>query len=115
MFKFLLITPTFSGRGNVKNEGVNRRKPPLRWMVLKARTYRLSTSLRQLEEEFLKDDKIEVIESLMWPWWVLEVLPGLLKRMTFTRRKRRFTYKFVPFLFLNAQLTGIQASSGITS
>jgi len=60
--QLVMITPTSSRGGNVKNEGVNRRKPPLTWMVLEARTYGLRT--RQLEEEFLKDDKIEVIESL---------------------------------------------------
>jgi hypothetical protein len=84
---------------------MDRRKPPLRWMALEARKFGLRTA--QLEAEFIKDDKIEIIESLTGVWWILEIFP--LKRLTLTRRvdgKCRSTYKFVIGFFCgNAKRT----------
>lgn len=83
---------THRGGGNAENVSMDRRKPPLRWMVFEAVAVGLRTA--QLKDVFLSEKKIAVIESLTWPWQILELLP--FKRLTFTRRedgKHESTYK----------------------
>jgi hypothetical protein len=71
---------------------MDRRKPPLRWIVFEARAAGLRVD--RLDRAFLSEQKIEIRESLRWYWWILEVLP--FKRLTFTRRgdgMHQITYK----------------------
>lgn len=71
----------FSGGGNVQNVGLDRSRPPLRWMVLQATSLGLrikSTFPRELSS----NEQIEVKESLTWAWRPLELMP--FKRLTFS-------------------------------
>ncbi|KJA17515.1 hypothetical protein HYPSUDRAFT_124978, partial [Hypholoma sublateritium FD-334 SS-4] len=72
------------GGGNVENIGMDRSRPPLRWMVLEARAVGLRTA--QFERELSKKEQIEIKESLTPVWWLLELFP--LKRLTYTRRQQ---------------------------
>ena len=75
----------------MQNPGMDRGRPPLRWMVLQARALGLRTKL--FERELSRHEQINVIESLTFVWWPLEVLP--LHRLTFTRRNggKKTTHK----------------------
>ncbi|KAF9028035.1 WD40 repeat-like protein [Hymenopellis radicata] len=68
------------GGGNVENPDMSRKMPPLRWMVSEAKQAGLR--MDELRSEFLSLRKLDIIESLTWPWWSLEVLP--LKRLAYT-------------------------------
>ncbi|KJA17498.1 hypothetical protein HYPSUDRAFT_192134 [Hypholoma sublateritium FD-334 SS-4] len=71
------------GGGNVENIGMDRSRPPLRWMVLEAGAVGLRTA--RFDRELSSKEQIEIKESLTPIWWFLELLP--LKRLTYTRRK----------------------------
>ena len=73
--------PAFSGGGNANNAGMNRSRPPLRWMVFEAGALGLRTAL--FERELSPDEQIEIKESLTRVWWPLELF--FFKRLTFTR------------------------------
>ena len=72
----------FRGGGNVQNTGMDRSRPPLRWMVFEAGAVGLRTAL--FERELSSKEQIEIKESLTGFWWLLEIIP--FKRLTFTRR-----------------------------
>ncbi|EDR04404.1 uncharacterized protein LACBIDRAFT_304666 [Laccaria bicolor S238N-H82] len=55
------------GGGNVENRGMDRSRPPLRWMVLEARALGLRT--KPFERELSRHEQINVMESLMGVWW----------------------------------------------
>ena len=77
------INYIFRGGGNVENRGMDRSRPPLRWMVLEARALGLRTA--PFERELTRTEQIDIKESLTQIWWPLEILP--LKRLTYTRRE----------------------------
>lgn len=82
----------FSGGGNAQNEGMDRSRPPLRWMVFEAQAVGLS--MAPFNRDLSREELIEVQESLSWAWWPLELLP--IKRLSFSRKesgKHRFSYK----------------------
>ena len=66
----------------MQNPGMNRSRPPLRWMVLQARVLGLRT--KPFERDLSRQEQINVIKSLTCVWWPLEVLPWY--RLTYTRR-----------------------------
>jgi len=74
--------PAFSGGGNVNNAGMDRSRPPLRWMVFEAGGLGLRTA--RFDRELPPNEQIEIQESLTWAWWPLELF--FFKRLTFTRR-----------------------------
>ncbi|RXW15241.1 hypothetical protein EST38_g10613 [Candolleomyces aberdarensis] len=69
------------GGGNVQNLGMDRSRPPLRWMVLEAVALGLRTA--EFERELTSDQQIEFQESLTGIWHLLEYWP--LRRLTFHR------------------------------
>lgn len=73
------------------NAGMDRSRPPLRWMVFEAGALGLRTA--RFDRELSTEEQFDIQESLKWYWWPLEVLP--FKRLTFTREdaKRKTTYK----------------------
>ena len=75
---------SFSGGGNALNPGMDRSRPPLRWMVFEAGAVGLRTARFTRELSFKEYWEIDIQESLTIPWWPLEILP--FKRLTFTRR-----------------------------
>ncbi|TFK27903.1 WD40 repeat-like protein [Coprinopsis marcescibilis] len=70
------------GGGNRQNEGMDRSRPPLRWMVSEARAAGLRT--REFDRELLAKEHIEIQESLTGVWHLFELLPFL--RLTYTVR-----------------------------
>ncbi|KIM34905.1 hypothetical protein M413DRAFT_32925 [Hebeloma cylindrosporum] len=70
------------GGGNVVNVGMDRSRPPLRWMVFEAGTLGLRTA--PFERELAPNEQIQIKESLTTLWWPLETL--FFKRLTYTRR-----------------------------
>ena len=82
------INQIFSGGGNVENIGMDRSRPPLRWMVLEAQALGLRTV--PFEYELSHAEQIEIKESLTPIWWLFEILP--LKRLTYTRRQGGFRF-----------------------
>ena len=66
----------------MQNLGMDRTRPPLRWMVLQARALGLRT--KPFERELSSDEMITVIESLTLGWWPLEFYPWY--RLTYTRQ-----------------------------
>jgi hypothetical protein len=72
----------FRGGGNVENAGVNRSRPPLRWMVFEAGGVGLRTA--RFDRELSSEQQIEIKESLSGIWWFLEMLP--FSRLTFTNQ-----------------------------
>ena len=75
--------PAFSGGGSVNDAGMDRSRPPLKWMVFEAGRLGLRTA--RFDRELLPNEQIEIQESLTWPWWPLELV--FFKRLTFTRRE----------------------------
>ncbi|KAJ2936532.1 hypothetical protein H1R20_g558, partial [Candolleomyces eurysporus] len=69
------------GGGNVQNLGMDRSRPPLRWMVLEAVALGLRTA--EFERELTSDQQIEFQESLTGIWHLLEYWPH--RRLTFHR------------------------------
>ena len=75
---------TCSGGGNVLNPDMDRSRPPLRWMVFEAGAAGLRTA--RFERELrLADGHINVVESMTWQWFLLELCP--FKRLTYTRNE----------------------------
>ena len=66
----------------MQNRGMDRTRPPLRWMVLQARALGLRT--KPFERELSRDEQIDVKESLTWVWKPFELYPWY--RLTYTRR-----------------------------
>ena len=78
------------GGGNVYNTGLDRGRPPLRWMVMEAGSVGLRTA--PIEHELSLEEQIEIKESLTWIWWPFEFMP--FPRLTFTRTNgRKITYR----------------------
>lgn len=71
------------GGGNVENAGMDRSRPPLRWMVLEAGVLGLRTA--PFGRELLANEQIEIKESLTPLWWPLEL--WFFRRLTYTRKK----------------------------
>lgn len=69
----------FSGGGNINNPGLDRTRPPLRWMVFEAGAVGLRTA--RFDRELSSHEQISVIESLKSFWLLLEIFP--LPRLTF--------------------------------
>ena len=65
------------------NPGMNRSSPPLRWMIFEAGAAGLRTA--RFEHELLAYEQINVVESLTWQWFLLELCP--FKRLTYTRNE----------------------------
>ncbi|KJA23446.1 hypothetical protein HYPSUDRAFT_137751 [Hypholoma sublateritium FD-334 SS-4] len=82
------------GGGNVKNAGMDRSQPPLRWMVFEAAAHGLRTS--EFARKRLKNERIEIKESLTGIWWLLEILP--FKHLTYTREEHGATVTRKPHL-----------------
>jgi len=76
--------PGFSGGGNVMNAGMDRSRPPLRWMVFEAGALGLRTA--PFERDLSPDEQIEIKESLTLLWWPLELI--FFNRLTYTRREK---------------------------
>jgi len=74
----------FRGGGNVENAGMDRNRPPLRWMVFEAGALGLRTA--PFERELSPDQQIEIKESLTCIWWLCELLP--IKRLTYNRQEK---------------------------
>ncbi|KDR70478.1 hypothetical protein GALMADRAFT_76068 [Galerina marginata CBS 339.88] len=72
------------GGGNAENSGMNRSRPPLRWMVFEAGALGLRTA--PFERTLLPEEQIDIRESLTWVWWPLELL--FFNRLTYTRREQ---------------------------
>ena len=78
--------PAFSGGGSVNDAGMDRSRPPLRWMVFEAGRLGLRTArFDRLPPNEQINEQIVIQESLTWPWWPLELV--FFKRLTFTRRE----------------------------
>ncbi|KAJ2935860.1 hypothetical protein H1R20_g1235, partial [Candolleomyces eurysporus] len=80
------------GGGNASNAGMNRSRPPMRWMALQAAE--LGLRIGKFERELLSTEQIESQESLTWIWKLFEILP--FRRLTFSRRPQKvnsITYK----------------------
>ncbi|KAF9559144.1 WD40 repeat-like protein [Agrocybe pediades] len=73
------------GGGNVQNMGMDRSRPPLRWMVHEAGA--LGLRMKPFMRELSSDEHIEIKESLTGLWKILEWLP--FRRMTFTGENAR--------------------------
>ncbi|KAF4610775.1 hypothetical protein D9613_006466 [Agrocybe pediades] len=73
------------GGGNVQNEGMDRSRPPLRWMVHEAGA--LGLRMRPFTRELSSEEHIQVKESLTGLWTFLEWLP--FRRLTFSGENRR--------------------------
>ncbi|KAF9554449.1 hypothetical protein CPC08DRAFT_712845 [Agrocybe pediades] len=69
------------GGGNVQNEGMDRSRPPLRWMVRQAGA--LGLRMKPFTRELSSEEHIEIKESLTGLWTVLEWLP--FRRLAFDR------------------------------
>ncbi|KAF8881419.1 WD40-repeat-containing domain protein [Gymnopilus junonius] len=82
------------GGGNVKNEAMDRGRPPLRWMASEAAEAGLR--LEKFDRELSLKEQVEVRESLTFPWRFLEVLP--LKRLTFDSDKAEKATTHMPHL-----------------
>ena len=74
--------PAFRGGGNVVNTGMDRSRPPLRWMVFEAGALGLRTA--PFESELSPAEQIHIKESLTPVWWPLELF--FFNRLTYTRR-----------------------------
>ena len=74
---------TCSGGENELNPVMDRFRPPLRWMVFEAGAAGLRTA--RLERELLAYGHINVVESMTWQWFLLELCP--FKRLTYTRNE----------------------------
>ncbi|KAF4623030.1 hypothetical protein D9613_002376 [Agrocybe pediades] len=61
------------GGGNVQNEGMDRSRPPLRWMVHEAGA--LGLRMSPFTRELSSDEHIEIKESLTGLWRILEWFP----------------------------------------
>ena len=66
------------------NAGMDRSRPPLRWMVFEAGALGLRTA--PFERELSPDEQIHIIESLTGVWWPLELF--FFNRLTYTRREQ---------------------------
>ncbi|KAJ2931038.1 hypothetical protein H1R20_g6050, partial [Candolleomyces eurysporus] len=88
------------GGGNVRNVGMNRSRPPMRWMVLEATAVGLRT--KPFERELLSHEQIEVKESLKGVWHLFELLP--FQRLTFTRRSEGSEITRKPHLWSNRKI-----------
>jgi hypothetical protein len=75
----------------VKNRGMDRSRPPLRWMIFQAGAVGLRT--KPFERELSSSEQINVIESLTGVWWPLELC--FFHRLTYTRRSdgKKTTHK----------------------
>ena len=75
----------------MNNSGMDRSRPPLRWMVLQAGALGLRT--KPFERELTLDEQINVIESLTWVWWPLELC--FFERLTYASRNdgKKTTHK----------------------
>ncbi|KAF4618210.1 hypothetical protein D9613_011577 [Agrocybe pediades] len=69
------------GGGNVQNEGMDRSRPPLRWMVHEAGA--LGLRMKPFTRELSSNEHIEFKESLTGLWKFLEWLP--FRRLNFDR------------------------------
>ncbi|KAJ3507944.1 hypothetical protein NLJ89_g6020 [Agrocybe chaxingu] len=75
------------GGGNVENAGMDRSRPPLRWMVFEAGAVGLR--MAPFKRELTSHEQIAIKESLTPAWWPFELLP--FRRLTFTRDGRKDT------------------------
>ena len=66
------------------NAGMDRSRPPLRWMVFEAQALGLRTAT--FEHDLSFDEQIHIKESLMLLWWPLELF--FFNRLTYTRREQ---------------------------
>ena len=66
------------------NAGMDRSRPPLRWMVFEAGALGLRTA--PFERDLSPDEQIHIKESLTLDWWPLELFPFC--RLTYTRREQ---------------------------
>ncbi|KAJ2912081.1 hypothetical protein MD484_g8331, partial [Candolleomyces efflorescens] len=82
------------GGGNKQNVGMDRSRPPSRWMAAEAEM--LGLRLNSFSTELSADEQIEFQESLTWPWYLLEVVP--FRRLTFARTPRPKSDTFRPHL-----------------
>lgn len=80
-----LTNGMYSGGGNVQNRGMNRSRPPLRWMVFEAGSLGFRTT-STFKRDLSSQEQIEVQESLTWPWIPLEWIP--FRRLTFMEPER---------------------------
>ena len=55
----------------MQNAEMDRSRPPLRWMVLQAGA--LGLRIEPFERELSPHEQINIIESLTWVWWPLEL------------------------------------------
>ncbi|RXW16276.1 hypothetical protein EST38_g9574 [Candolleomyces aberdarensis] len=83
------------GGGNVKNAGMDRSRPPSRWMASEAEA--LGLRLKPFKRELLASEQIEFQESLKGFWHLFELLP--FRRLTFARSTGAKPDTFVPHLW----------------
>ncbi|RXW15519.1 hypothetical protein EST38_g10337 [Candolleomyces aberdarensis] len=69
------------GGGNVQNIGMDRSRPPLRWMASEAEA--LGLRLEPFERELSSSEQTEFQESLKGLWHLFEIFP--FRRLTFAR------------------------------
>jgi hypothetical protein len=83
--------PASRGGGSAENAGMNRSRPPLRWMVFEAGALGLRTA--RFQRDLAPHEQIDTEESLKWFWWPLELFP--FKRLTYTMREdgKQTSYK----------------------
>ena len=74
----------FRGGSNVENAGMDRDRPPLRWMVFEAGALGLLTA--PFSRELLANEQIEIKESPAPFWWPLGLL--FFRRLTYTRQEQ---------------------------
>ena len=79
---YMMTTSYCSGGGNAINAGMDRSRPPLRWMASQAKE--LGLRIGSFKRELLADEQIELRESLTGPWHLFEMLP--FQRLTLSRR-----------------------------
>ncbi|RXW16523.1 hypothetical protein EST38_g9336 [Candolleomyces aberdarensis] len=82
------------------NAGMDRSRPPSRWMVSEAEA--LGLRLRPFERELLPNEQIEFRESLKGPWHLFELLP--FRRLTFARSPGAKSNTFLPHLWASRKI-----------
>ncbi|RXW16519.1 hypothetical protein EST38_g9334 [Candolleomyces aberdarensis] len=83
------------GGGNAKNVGMDRSRPPSRWMASEAE--KLGLRLKPFDRELSASEQIEFQESLKGFWHLFELLP--FRRPTFARSTGAKPDTFVPHLW----------------
>ncbi|RXW13019.1 hypothetical protein EST38_g12835 [Candolleomyces aberdarensis] len=88
------------GGGNAKNAGMDRSRPPQRWMASQAAE--LGLRIGPFKRELLLSEQIEFRESLTGLWHLFELLP--FRRLTFARSQPGINTTRMPHLWSHRKI-----------